>query len=139
MFGGLIFVLGLIVSASLIYLTPLKWITVIEPTVTDITPADFYAEYKGNEDQYIFIDVRGEDSYNRLHAAGAINMPLHTLYNERHNLPKKGKKIVLICSGALASGVAFSYLQHYGFFNIVRVEGGIEAWQLEGLPVESNI
>lgn len=128
-----------IATASVIYLTPLKWVTLVEPTVKDMPAEEFYAQYEGNEDNYIFIDVRGEDSYNRVHAVGSKNQPLHTLYDERHNLPKTDKEIVLICSGGRASGVAYSYLQHFGHFNIVRIEGGIEAWQLAGLPVESNL
>lgn len=131
--------IGIIVAAMLIYLTPLKWVTVLEPTIEDISATDFYTEYKGNEDKYIFLDVRGADSYERVHASGSSNMPLHTLYNERHYLPKQGKEIVLICSGGVASGVGYSYLEHYGHFNIKRIDGGIEAWQLAGLPVEGDI
>ncbi|TAJ16025.1 MAG: rhodanese-like domain-containing protein, partial [Dehalococcoidia bacterium] len=67
-------------------------------------------------------------------------MPLHTLYQERFALPRNesGKTIVLICSGGSASGVGYGYLQHYGFRNILRVEGGIENWQAKGLPVEGT-
>lgn len=135
----LLILIGSIITAGIIYLTPLKWLTVIEPTINDIASEEFYAMYEGHEDDFIFIDVRSESSYDRLHAVGSKNTPLHTLYDERHFLPKKEKTIVLICSGGRASGVGYSYLQHYGFSNIVRIEGGIEAWQLAGLPVESNI
>lgn len=43
---------------------------------------------------------------------------------------------MLICSGGRASGVAYSYLQHFGFSNIARIEGGIEQWALNELPTE---
>lgn len=122
----------------LVYLTPLKWITVIEPTIRDIDPSGFQADFVKNPDKYIFIDVRPESVYTNLHAVGSISMPLHTLYDQRHVLPKRGKTIVLICSGGRASGVGYSYLQHYGFFNIRRIEGGIENWILEDLPVEGT-
>src|SRR3989344_3784710 len=121
-----------------IYLTPLKWVTVIEPTIKDIDPVAFQSDFVKNSDRYIFIDVRSESAYNKVHAVGSINMPLHTLYDQRHVLPKSGKEIILICSGGRASGVAYSYLQHYGFFNIQRIEGGIENWIVEGLPVEGS-
>jgi rhodanese-related sulfurtransferase len=136
---GLLCLICIVATASLIYLTPLKWVNLVEPHINDIEPAEFYAKYKGNEDQYVFIDVRSQDAYDRVHAAGSALMPLHTLYDERHNLPLSGKKIVLICSGGRASGVGYSYLEHYGFFNIERIAGGIEAWQLANLPVESNL
>ncbi len=128
-------VTAVVVSLLLVYLTPLKWLNLIEPTIRDIDPALFQADFAKNPDKYIFIDVRPENMYSALHAKGSVSMPLHTLYDQRHVLPKSGKTIVLICSGGRASGVGYSYLQHYGFFNIRRIEGGIENWILEGLPV----
>lgn len=124
--------------ASVIFLVPaIRYAPIVEPTVTDIDPTAFYAEYKENPEKYIFLDVRSADAYNKLHAEGSKLQPLHTLYTERHLLPRndRNKTIVLICSGGFASGVGFSYLQHYGFQNILRVRGGIEGWQAEHLPV----
>lgn len=136
----MVVMLTFLVTASLIYLTPLKNITVIEPSIDDIDPVEFHKDFSENEDRYLFVDVRGESSYNRIHAVGSELMPLHTLYDERHLLPKnKEKTIVFICSGGVASGVAYHYLEHHGFFNLKRIKGGIEAWQLAGLPVEIGI
>lgn len=125
-----------LITVLVIYLTPLKWLNIVEPTIKDIDPTTFYNDFKNNKDKYVFIDVRSESAYNKVHAEGSINVPLHTLYDQRHVLPKSGKEIVLICSGGRASGVGYSYLQHYGFFNIVRIKGGIERWIADGLPVE---
>ncbi|MEK7567537.1 MAG: rhodanese-like domain-containing protein [Patescibacteria group bacterium] len=127
-----------IFTLLLIYGTPLRYTDMIEPTIKDIDGATFYEKFSKDPDNYIFIDVRGEDAYNQIHAKGSVNKPLHTLYDERKILPKKGKDIVLICSGGRASGVAYSYLQHYGFTNMVRIDGGIEKWIELGLPTESN-
>lgn len=132
------YALTVLLTAAAIYLTPLKWVNVIEPTIKDIDPVVFQGDFVKNSDRYLFIDVRSESAYNKVHAVGSVSMPLHTLYDQRHVLPKSGKEIVLICSGGRASGVAYSYLQHYGFFNIVRIEGGIENWIAEGLPVEGT-
>lgn len=134
--GFLVFLLGTILTAAIIYLTPLKHIAIIEPTIDDITPEEFYTLYEANPDKYIFLDVRGATAYNRLHADGSKNQPLHTLYSERAFLPKNtDQEIILICSGGVASGVGFSYLEHYGFFNVKRIAGGIEAWEAADLPV----
>ena len=51
----------------------------------------------------------------------------------------KDKEIVLICTGGRASGVGYSYLEHYGFSNIARIEGGINAWADARLPVIIDI
>ncbi len=130
----LVCLVSIVATAALIYLTPLKHIALIEPTVRDVESQEFYAKYKENPDQYLFVDVRSADAYTKLHAQGSVSMPLHTLYNLHSSLPRRGKEIVLICSGGVASGVAYSYLQHFGFFNIVRIDGGIEKWIAAGLP-----
>lgn len=128
-------VAGFLVAAALIYLTPLKWLNIIEPRIDDIEPKAFYELYQKNPEKYLFIDVRPQEAYKKIHAEGSVNMPLHTLYDERKLLPKHGKEIILICSGGRASGVGFSYLEHYGFFNVKRIAGGIERWESDGLPV----
>lgn len=129
-------ILLVLIVLSAVYLTPLKNINVIEPVYRDIDPKQFYEEFSQNPNKYIFIDVRDAAAYNSLHAKGSISMPLHTLYDQRKTLPKKDKTIVLICSGGRASGVGYMYLQHYGFFNLLRISGGIENWVNEGLPTE---
>jgi rhodanese-related sulfurtransferase len=126
------------ITAGVIYLTPLKWINVIAPTYHDVDPKAFEAEYQANPGQYIFLDVRQNAAYATLHASGSTNMPLQTLYDTRTALPKSGETIVLICSNGQASGVGYMYLQHYGFFNIERVAGGVENWVSEGMPVEGT-
>ena len=138
---ALSYVLVAVVVAAVFYTVPaIRYAPIVEPTVADIDPAAFYAEYQKDPSKFIFLDVRPADAYHKLHAEGSKLQPLHTLYTERHNLPRNDadKTIVLICSGAVASGVGFSYLQHYGFRNILRIEGGIENWQTKNLPVEGT-
>jgi rhodanese-related sulfurtransferase len=131
-------IVGAMVAASVIYLTPLRLIPVIEPSIEDVDARVIQEQMHANPERYIFLDVRPVNVFDVVHASGAKSAPLHTLYNLRHQLPKTGKTIVLICSGGLASGVGYSYLEHYGFFNILRVEGGIEAWQTANLPVATG-
>lgn len=131
---------GIVIGTSAVYLTPLKYGQLIEPKIEDIKAEEFYKEYVNDKDKYIFLDVRGLDAYNNLHAEGSLNQPLHTLYNERKNLPRNSdQEIILICSGGVASGVAYSYLEHYGFRNIKRIDGGIESWVTANLPVKSTV
>ena len=129
---------AVVFTAALIYLTPLKHLNVIEPAIKDIAPREFYAEFRNDPARFVFVDVRPAEVYNRGHAEGSINIPLHQLYTERRYLPKSGREIVLICSGGSASGVAYGYLEHYGFLNLRRIEGGIEAWEEAGLPTASR-
>lgn len=127
-----------VAGMSLVYFTPLKYSQLVEPKIHDIDPRDIQKQIAENPDKFDFIDVRGVADYANVHATGARNIPLYMMYFERHNLPKTGKQIVLICSKGTASGVAYMYLQHFGFQNVVRVEGGIENWQAFNLPTVSN-
>jgi rhodanese-related sulfurtransferase len=132
--GLTVLITALVVSCA-IYLTPLKHLNIIEPTIDDIPATDFQELHTQNKDGYLFIDVRSPQAYADGHAEGSINIPLHEFYNQRTFFPKKGKEIILICSGGVASGVAYSYLEHYGFFNMKRIEGGIESWRASELPM----
>jgi rhodanese-related sulfurtransferase len=127
--------IGIVIGALLVLVTPLRFFDLVEPQINEISPPTFYHEFTAAPDNYIFIDVRTNADYVAGHAPGAINVPLETLYTQRHFLPKHGKTIAIICNNAQASGVAFSYLQHFGFYNIVRVTGGMTAWKADGLPV----
>jgi rhodanese-related sulfurtransferase len=126
---------GVVAITLVIYLTPLHYLSIVDPKVKDIDPVLAYDQMQKNSDGYLFIDVRQQSAYDAGHASGAINIPLQNFYTEHYQLPKHGKEIVLICSGGIASGVAFGYLQHYGFLNVVRIEGGIENWKAHNLPV----
>ncbi len=132
------FILGGILSSVVIYTTPLQYTPFFEPTIRDIDPVDFHDKWIQDPEKYIFLDVRSEKSYADLHAVGSLNLPLHKLYDDRYVLPKKDKEIILICSGGRASGVAYSYLEHFGFTNISRIKGGIEEWALNELPTEAS-
>jgi len=130
-----VFCSGIVLGVLLVLLTPMRFFDLVDPQINEISPVSFYNTFTRNTDSYIFIDVRTKEDYVNGHAPGAINMPLETLYTQRHFLPKTGKTIAIICNREQASGVAFSYLQHFGFYNIERVTGGMDAWKAAGLPV----
>lgn len=122
----------------LILTTPLRYSQIVEPSVRNIENTEFHELHKQNPDDFVFIDVRDASTFAEGHPKGAINIPLAKLYTERNHLPKSGKQIVLICDGNSASGVAYSYLQHYGFSNIKRIPGGYREWLVAGLPFSTS-
>ena len=130
-----VFLAATLFVVLVVYLTPLKHLNIIEPTINDISPAEFYELFRENPEDYVFIDVRPSFAYDEKHAEGSINIPLFGLYTEREFLPKRDQTIALICTGGSASGVGYSYLEHYGFLNLLRIGGGNEAWEEAGLPV----
>jgi phage shock protein E len=126
------------VTSAVIYLTPLKWVTVLTPHTIDIDARTFYADYQANPEAYLFLDVRNESVYNTAHARGSLSQPIGTFFDGHRFLPKAGKKIVLICSSGRLAGVAYGYLEHEGFLNLRRIDGGLQNWIVSGLPVDGS-
>jgi rhodanese-related sulfurtransferase len=118
-----------------IFVPALRYTPLWEPVIHNVDPSLIAEKMKANPDGYLFIDVRPQEMYQKLHAKGAQNIPIHLFYDKRTEFPKSGKEIVLICSGGRLAGVAYYFLEHFGFRNIMRVEGGVENWQAQGLPV----
>lgn len=129
-------VLAILLTAVSIYFTPLRYTPLIEPKIQDVESGEIHARIVENPDAYLFIDVRNESDYSKMHAEGSINIPIAKLYDMWHQeLPRSGKEIVLICGRGKLAAVAFFFLQHFGFTNILRVSGGVEDWATKGLPV----
>lgn len=126
------FLATLFLSAGLFYVMPLR--SSAPPAMHDVTPTEAYEMMSRDPHKFIFVDVRLHNAYDAEHAIGAINLPIHDLYDDRLALPKKGQTIVLICGDGKLAGVAYGYLQDYGFTNLERIEGGLSAWKKAGLP-----
>lgn len=136
-------VVGLLFGASVvtmfaIYLTPLKHIALISPVMNSVDPKDLYADIQAHPNDYVFIDVRSPSVYLSAHAKGAINIPIENLYDEHYSLPRTGKKIALICTTGRLAAIAYGYLEDWGFTNLLHVQGGLENWAYEGLPLVGN-
>lgn len=127
-----------LLSACAIYLSPLKYINFIAPEPREVDPVAFWADYQGHPDQYLFLDVRNSEVYDRSHAKGALSQPIGTFYDIRYSLPKTGKKIVLICTSGRLAAVAYGFLQDWGYTNLLHVKGGLQAWVLDDLPIEGS-
>lgn len=86
------------------------------------------------EDDVVLVDVRNPDEYAQSHARGAVNIPLDELEERRGELPSDPAPMV-ICGTGGRSDMAATMLRGHDL-DVVDVEGGTEAWQAAGLPVE---
>lgn len=137
--SGLLF--GLLLSLSL---RGVRYTDFVLPDIVNIKPVDAYNNILNHGKDVVYIDVRSEYEYAQAHASSSVNLPIHYLYDDTHGvkneknipLPKNtNQEIYLICSGGRLAGVAYSYLEHYGYRNIKRVEGGLKGWNEAGLPM----
>lgn len=87
---------------------------------------------------FVLVDVRNRDGYREEHIPGAISIPEETLQNRLNELPKD-KDIIVYCwtlTCHLAAHAGLTLAQN-GYF-AREMEGGIEEWKRNGMPVEKG-
>ena len=92
-----------------------------------------------DEDQsFILVDCREIQEYQQGHIKGAKLIPLSDFEKACQCLSSdKEKTIVLQCRSGKRSLKAAQYLNGEGYQKLYNLEGGILAWQNEGLPIET--
>ncbi len=87
----------------------------------------------------MLLDVRTPGEHRAIHAIGAKNIPLDTLGAEacKQLCAETGQgKVYVICKSGGRARMAAQKLIDAGHGNICVVEGGTDAWEKSGLPVE---
>jgi rhodanese-related sulfurtransferase len=83
----------------------------------------------------MLVDVRPEDHFLKGHIGGSTNIDLEDLYEQFRSLPKD-KKIVLIDHKGKLTLTTARFLAARGYKDVVRLDGGFNAWAKYGLPVK---
>lgn len=81
------------------------------------------------------LDVRRPEEYGEAHIAGTQFITLNELTRRVDELDPN-RKLVVYCKSGGRSAQAAAWLNARGF-DAVNLKGGIDDWQLRGLPVES--
>jgi rhodanese-related sulfurtransferase len=84
------------------------------------------------------IDVRTREEFGCSHAPSAVNVPLSELGPEQLSggCASAQEPVYFICRSGARARQAAEKMIAAGFDNVVLVEGGMAAWEKEGLPVE---
>lgn len=99
------------------------------PTVTPTQAADML-----NNKEAIIVDVREQDERNEEHIEGTLFIPLGELEGRMGELAQyKDSPIIMQCRSGKRSNVAGKQLIEAGFKNVLNLEGGILAWNKQGL------
>jgi rhodanese-related sulfurtransferase len=80
------------------------------------------------------IDIRPESHYQKGHIKGSINIDLEILHESLDRLPKD-KQIILIDHKGKLTLTTGRYLYSEGFKDIMRLDGGFNAWVKSGQSV----
>lgn len=85
----------------------------------------------------LLIDVREDSEWAAGHAAGAIHLGKGIIERDiETKAPDKSTEMVLYCGGGFRSALAADALRQMGYTNVMSLDGGWQAWNQAGLPVE---
>ncbi len=87
-----------------------------------------------NKEDAVVIDVRGAAEFKRGHIAKARNVPADQMAKAVSGLDKARPVVLCDQSGAVARMVS-RLLKSMGFEKVYLLEGGIDAWKKENLPL----
>ena len=107
-------------------------------TVSKINPQDLYLRQQNGESVEI-IDVRTPAEYQAVHIPSAKLVPLDVL--DPHQLIASRSTdahdpLYLVCQSGSRTSEAWKRFASAGFDNVVCIDGGTQAWERAGLPVE---
>lgn len=83
----------------------------------------------------VVLDVREQSEYDAGHIPGVKLIPMGTVANRLHEIPKD-KPVIVTCRSGNRSGQVTEYLRSQGYTNVHNMQGGIVAWQKAGYAVE---
>jgi len=87
----------------------------------------------------LFVDVRTTEEFEQGHLPGSAHVPPEELHGYLHAARTRGDKpLVLVCRTDKRAGLAYPAARREGFDRVFVLEGGILAWQQQGLPMETG-
>jgi rhodanese-related sulfurtransferase len=88
-----------------------------------------------NQGKTIILDVREGPEYAAGHLRDSRHIPLKELPNRVAELNKlKAKAVIVVCATGTRSSKATAQLKSAGFNEVYSLDGGLAAWQAQGLP-----
>lgn len=99
--------------------------------MSDLTTPRGVAERRG---EVQILDVREQEEWDQGHVEGSNHLPLNTLLAGQSGDLEQGRPIVAVCRSGSRSEVAALMLRARGH-EAYNLEGGLEAWMSEGLPL----
>lgn len=89
-----------------------------------------------NQGKAVVVDVRDSAEFSAGHLRDAKNIPLAELSNRIGELDKfKSKVVIAVCQTGARSAKAAAQFKKAGFNEAFSLDGGIAAWQAQGLPL----
>ncbi|HMS18827.1 MAG TPA: rhodanese-like domain-containing protein, partial [Planctomycetota bacterium] len=104
----------------------------------EITPREAFRMHA--EGRAFFVDAGGPESYSRGHVPGAIPLEPKDFDARSEEFLQSwpsGMAVIVTCRRFCGSGALLAkLLREAGLGDVYVLAGGVEAWELEGLPTE---
>ncbi len=89
-----------------------------------------------NQGKALILDVREAAEFAAGHLRDARNIPLGELASRIGELNKaKVKSVIVVCQSGARAARAVPLLEQAGFPQVVRLDGGINAWSAQEFPL----
>ncbi len=104
--------------------------------IEEIQPFEAAQEIEGGN--VVLVDTREPHEYQEAHLEGGKLVPPAMVADEiEAAAPDKAARTLVYCRSGKRSALATAQMQAMGYTDVASVEGGIIAWQEQGLPVVS--
>jgi rhodanese-related sulfurtransferase len=96
----------------------------------------FQATQLINQGKAAIVDVRDTYDFSTGHLRDAKNIPAKELPQRLGELEKfKSKALIVVCTSGKQSVRTAAQLKKAGFSEVYSLDGGMSAWQAQGLPL----
>jgi rhodanese-related sulfurtransferase len=129
--------LMLIIAAILSTSASLGGQTADSTKVISLTPRDFSVKYRENP-AAVLLDVREFFEYKKTRIDNAVNLPSSGNIDLAADTMKKDLSYFLYCTSGVRSRRVGRQLASHGLAYVYSLEGGINGWKKEGLPVNKK-
>jgi rhodanese-related sulfurtransferase len=125
-----------------------SWKSQLNPTIKEGDPtsisdqskvqyikSDELKKFVDEENMQIkILDIRKQQIFNEGHIKNSINIPYDQLEAKRGDLPR-GKNLIVVDTDAVGAFKAAVKLFDMGFFNILVLSDGLDAWKQKGFEL----
>jgi phage shock protein E len=107
-----------------------------EPEATSVSAAAL-SERLGSADAPVILDVRTLEEYSSGHVPGAINVPYDQVADRVEEFAAfRDADVVVYCQSGKRASMAAADLKAAGFSRVLDLEGHMQGWKEQGLPLE---
>jgi len=89
-----------------------------------------------NREKAVVVDIRTKKDFSKGHLLGSVNIPLASIKDSQKELEKyQNHPIILVDANGLQTSSAAQQIKKMGIENLSRMQGGIQSWTNDNLPL----